>query len=143
MAGGPPLTANADRLTPEKDARAFARPERRLLAAGGGFFRRAPGGQREVTALTGANPERTRLAGGLSGPALPRQYAKTDLVVLLSKTRAFGRAALELMAPGMPAAVTSQGGAKYPAGASQPRRVASGDEEFNQAIVRRVRDHVA
>ncbi len=99
------------RLTAEKNVRAFADLERRLIAAGKDFEILLVGDGGESHWLK-KNLRRVQLPGTLRGPELAAAFASMDVFVFPSQTDTFGLVVLEAMASGVPVAVSPQTGAR-------------------------------
>jgi phosphatidylinositol alpha 1,6-mannosyltransferase len=99
------------RLTAEKNVRAFADLERRLLAAGKDFEILMVGDGGESHWLK-RNLRRVRLPGTLRGEELAAAFASMDVFVFPSQTDTFGLVVLEAMASGVPVAVSPETGAR-------------------------------
>jgi len=99
------------RLTAEKNVRAFADLERRLLAAGKEFEILMVGDGGESHWLK-KNLRRVELPGTLRGAELAAAFASMDVFVFPSQTDTFGLVVLEAMASGVPVAVSSETGAR-------------------------------
>jgi phosphatidylinositol alpha 1,6-mannosyltransferase len=99
------------RLTAEKNVRAFADLERRLLAAGKDFEILMVGDGGESHWLK-KNLRRVQLPGTLRGADLAAAFAGMDVFVFPSQTDTFGLVVLEAMASGVPVAVSPETGAR-------------------------------
>ncbi|MGA7411802.1 MAG: glycosyltransferase [Bryobacteraceae bacterium] len=99
------------RLTAEKNVRAFADLERRLLAAGKDFEILMVGDGGESHWLK-KNLRRVQLPGTLRGAELASAFASMDVFVFPSQTDTFGLVVLEAMASGVPVAVSPETGAR-------------------------------
>jgi len=99
------------RLTAEKNVRAFADLERRLLAAGKDFEILMVGDGGESHWLK-KNLRRVQLPGTLRGAELAAAFASMDVFVFPSQTDTFGLVVLEAMASGVPVAVSPETGAR-------------------------------
>jgi phosphatidylinositol alpha 1,6-mannosyltransferase len=100
------------RLTPEKNVRAFAELERKLVAAGEKDFRLllvGEGGEREWLKK---NLRFGELPGVLHGERLASAFASMDAFVFPSRTDTFGLVILEAMASGVPVIINPDTGAR-------------------------------
>ena len=98
------------RLTPEKNVRAFAEIESRLLAAGENNFKMllvGDGSERDWLRL---NLRNASMPGFLQGEALSQAFAGMDAFVFPSRTDTFGLVILEAMASGVPVVLTKEAG---------------------------------
>jgi phosphatidylinositol alpha 1,6-mannosyltransferase len=123
------------RLMPEKNLRLVPSVAGRLRAAGVEQFR---------FQITGAGTERAWLernlphavfTGVLTGTALARAYADTDIFLFPSRTDTFGNVVQEALASGVPAIVMNEGGPRFIVRHGATGVVAATDEEFCQAAV--------
>ncbi len=100
------------RLTAEKNVRAFADLERRLLAAGNDDFEILMVGDGGESHWLKKNLRRVQLPGTLRGAELAAAFASMDVFVFPSQTDTFGLVVLEAMASGVPVAVSPETGAR-------------------------------
>lgn len=128
------------RVSPEKNVRALAAVEEKLIAAGIADYRILVVGEGSERSWLAQNLRRAELPGVLRGEALANAYASMDILVFPSRTDTFGNVALEAMASGVPAVVSSQGGPKFLIENDVTGRVAKSDEEFGAAAVDLYRD---
>ena len=99
------------RLTPEKNVRAFAEIERRLLAAGERDFRLLLVGDGSEREWLRGHLQRAAFPGFLHGQELDAAFARMDAFVFPSRTDTFGLVILEAMASGVPVVLSPEAGA--------------------------------
>jgi phosphatidylinositol alpha 1,6-mannosyltransferase len=99
------------RLTAEKNVRAFADLERRLLAAGQDFEILMVGDGGESQWLK-KHLQRVQLPGALRDAELAAAFASMDVFVFPSQTDTFGLVVLEAMASGVPVVASPETGAR-------------------------------
>jgi phosphatidylinositol alpha 1,6-mannosyltransferase len=127
---GPFTIGYVGRLTAEKNVRALARLEQRLLSMGRTDFRIVLVGQGAEEKWLRKNMRKAEFTGLLSGRELSRAFANMDVFVFPSETDTFGLAVLEALASGVPAVVSSVGGPKFTVQHGRIGFVSSSPEEF-------------
>jgi phosphatidylinositol alpha 1,6-mannosyltransferase len=123
------------RLVPEKNVRALAEIERRLIKAGYNDFHFVVTGDGSERGWLEKNLSQAQFTGVLKGEALAQTYADLDLLVFPSKTDTFGNVVLEALASGTPAIVSDAGGPKHIVEDGVTGLVASSAADFAQAIL--------
>lgn len=101
------------RLSAEKNVRFLHELEQALLAAGRSDFRIMVVGQGSERQWLESHLARGLCTGVLRGETLAEAYANMDVFVFPSRTDTFGNVVQEALASGVPAIVTSGGGAKF------------------------------
>jgi phosphatidylinositol alpha 1,6-mannosyltransferase len=122
------------RLTAEKNVRALAEVEQRLLARGRQNFRIVFVGDGAEEKWLRANMKYAEFTGFLTGRDLSRAFANLDVFVFPSETDTFGLAVLEALASGVPAVVASGGGPKFSVEHGQTGFIASSMDEFAACV---------
>ncbi len=98
------------RLTPEKNVRAFAELESRLLAAGERDFKMLLVGDGSERNWLRAHVRTATMPGFLQGDELANAFAGMDAFVFPSQTDTFGLVILEAMASGVPVVLSTKSG---------------------------------
>jgi phosphatidylinositol alpha 1,6-mannosyltransferase len=98
------------RLAPEKNVRALAALEHRLLERGASGFDFVIVGQGRERPWLEGTMTRAVFPGVLRDEALAHAYAQMDVFVFPSETDTFGNVVLEALASGVPVIVTDRGG---------------------------------
>jgi len=123
------------RLMPEKNLRLLARVEAALSAAGFTGVRFQITGSGSERRWLERNLRHACFTGVLTGEALARAYADTDIFVFPSRTDTFGNVVQEAAASGVPAVVTNRGGPRFLVRDGETGFVASNDDEFCGRVV--------
>jgi glycosyltransferase involved in cell wall biosynthesis len=122
------------RVSPEKNVRMLATVEQALITAGLTNYRILVVGEGSERPWLAQNLRCAELPGVRRGEALADAYASMDVLVFPSHTDTFGNVALEAMASGVPAVVSSRGGPKFLIENGVTGFVAKNDEEFAAAV---------
>jgi phosphatidylinositol alpha 1,6-mannosyltransferase len=122
------------RLTAEKNVRALAELEQRLLALGHRDFRIVLVGDGAEEKWLRGNMRNAEFTGFLTGRELSRAFANLDVFVFPSETDTFGLAVLEALASGVPAVVARSGGPKFSIQHGKSGFVAASAEELAACV---------
>lgn len=118
------------RLMPEKNLRLLPAVAAMLRAAGIERFRFQITGWGSERGWLERNLPNAIFTGVLSGEALARAYADSDIFLFPSRTDTFGNVVQEALASGVPAVVMDEGGPRFIVSHGVSGMVAANDEEF-------------
>jgi glycosyltransferase involved in cell wall biosynthesis len=123
------------RLMPEKNLRLLPAVAAMLRAAGIEQFRFQITGWGSERDWLERNLPNAIFTGVLSGEALARAYADSDILLFPSHTDTFGNVVQEALACGVPAVVMNAGGPRFIVSHGVSGMVAANDEEFYQSAL--------
>jgi glycosyltransferase involved in cell wall biosynthesis len=128
------------RLSPEKNVRFLREVSLALSKAGIDRFRIEIVGEGHERTWLDQNVPNVEFRGMLFRDDLARAYANFDIFAFPSHTDTFGNVALEALASGVPAVVTSSGGPKYIVQDGVTGFVAADDASFLEHVVALAKD---